>query len=381
MSMQLRLRRFTLACGIATLTTFGFSIHSAWSQDRLIIGSVMDLTGPVATLAQYTKRGVDIALAEVNEGGGVNGHPVELVSLNSESKPDLAASLAIRVASRDDVNVMMGGNFGSTMLAIGSIAQKQRIPHVTSTGFVDDGQRAWRYTFFTLVDFSDATKAMLDYAQKHGYKRVAIMRLEREYGELGSKYIHKYAADYGLKVVAEERGADGDRDFTAQLTKIREANPDFMVVWFANPGGSLVLKNARQLGIEVPMAGPISMDSVATVKIAGLAAEGFVLAAQIAGGEALPRQKAFTTAYAKAYPETPDPNSLEAVGYDLIKIIVAAAKSIQPPYTREKLRDAIAKLHYEGAGTIVAYSDTKNDPSKETIVLTQIKGGKFVLAK
>jgi branched-chain amino acid transport system substrate-binding protein len=374
------LRRFVFACGLAAVATVTLSLQSAQSQDKIVIGSVMDLTGPVSTLAQYTKRGVDIALAEVNAAGGVNGNPVELISLNSESKPDLAASLALRVAGRDDVNVMIGGNFGSTMLSIGSIAQRQRIPHVTSTGFVDDGQRAWRYTFFTLVDFADAAKAMLAYAQKKGYKRIGIMRLEREYGELGSKNIRKFAPEYGLEVVAEERAADGDRDFTAQLTKIREANPDFVVVWFANPGGSLVLKNARQLNFKVPMAGPVSMDSAATVNIAGPAAEGFVLAAQIAGGESLERQKTFTAEYAKAYPETPSPNSLEAVGYDLIKIIVAAAKSIQPPYTREKIRDALAQLNYSGAGAVVHY-DTKNDPSAETIVLTQITGGKFLIAK
>jgi ABC-type branched-subunit amino acid transport system substrate-binding protein len=171
-------------------------------------------------------------------------------------------------------------------------------------------------------------------------------------------------------------------------------------VWFANPGGSLVLKNARQLNLKVPMAGPVSMDSAATVNIAGPAADGFVLAAQIAGGESLDRQKAFTAAYAKAYPETPSPNSLEAVGYDLIKIIAAAVKTIEPPYgydlikiiaaavktieppyTREKIRDALARLNYEGAGTIVHYSDTKNDPTPDTIVLTQITGGKFLLAR
>lgn len=381
MSMKFRLRRFALVCGIATLTTFGLSIHSARSQDRLVIGSVMDLTGPVATLAQYTKRGVDIALAEVNAAGGVNGKPVELVSLNSESKPELAASLGLRLASRDDVNVLIGGNFGSTAIALSAIALRQRVPLISSTGLVNDEQRHNRYAFFVLVDFSDFSKAMLAYAQKKGFKRIGILRLEREYGELGSKFIREFAPGYGLQVVAEERGADADRDFTAQLTKLREANPDVIIVWFANPGGSLVLKNARQLGIHTPMIGPISMESAATIKVAGLAAEGLVLAGQLAGGEALPRQKTFTTAYAKAYPDTPQPNSLEGAGYDLVKMAVAAAKTIQPPYTRDKMRDAIGKLSYDGASAIVRYSDTKNDPTKETIVLTLIKDGKFILAK
>src|ERR1700753_4069829 len=186
------LRRFVFACCLSLFATFLFSVQPARSQDKIVIGSVMDLTGPVSTLAQYTKRGVDIALAEVNAAGGINGKPVELVSLNSESKPDLAASLALRIAGRDDVNVMIGGNFGSTMQSIGSIEQRQHIPHVTSTGWVDDSQRTWKYSFFNLVDFSEAAKAMLAYAQKKGYKRIGIMRLEREYGELGLKYVHKF---------------------------------------------------------------------------------------------------------------------------------------------------------------------------------------------
>src|SRR3954469_10179459 len=108
MSKQFRLRRFLLACGIAALATGGLSVQSAQSQDNLIIGSVMDLTGPVAALAPYAKRGVDIAIAEVNAAGGVNGKPVELVSFNSESKPDLASSLGLRMAARDDISILIG---------------------------------------------------------------------------------------------------------------------------------------------------------------------------------------------------------------------------------------------------------------------------------
>jgi branched-chain amino acid transport system substrate-binding protein len=154
-----------------------------------------------------------------------------------------------------------------------------------------------------------------------------------------------------------------------------------MVVWFANPGGSLVLKNMNQLGIKLPMLAPVSMDSAATVKLAGSAAEGLVLTSQLAGSEALPRQKKFADAYAKAYPKTPNPNTFEAIGYDLVKMLVLAMEKSGEPYTRAKIRDALNTLSYEGAGTIVKYSDAKHDPTSDTIVLTTIKDGKFVLAK
>jgi branched-chain amino acid transport system substrate-binding protein len=365
----------------ATVMSAALSLAPARAADPIVIGSVLDLSGPVATLGQYAKRGVDIAIAEVNKGGGVKGRLLELDSLNSESKPDLAASLGLRLAARNDVIALIGGSFGATQLSLSSIAQKQQIPMVTPTGIVTDEQRTMKYAFFTLVDFYDASRMMLAYAKSKNYKRLGLLRLEREYGELGSKYLHQLAAQYGVSIVAEERGADGDRDFTAQLTKLRDANPDFLIIWFANPGGSLVLKNVHQLGIKLPMIAPVSMDSSATVKLAGPTAEGLIITSQIAGSEPLARQKAFTTAYEKAYPDQPQPNTFEAVGYDLIKILVAALEKTNEPYTREKLRDSLNGLSYEGAGTVVRYSDAKHDPTAEGIVLTKILDGKFVLAK
>jgi branched-chain amino acid transport system substrate-binding protein len=353
----------------------------ACAAEPVRVSSIMDLSGPVATLGQYAKRGADVALKEINESGGINGRPLELVSFNSESKPDLATSLGIRAISQPDILGMIGGNFGSTQYALSALAEKQKMPLATPTGLVTEEQRSWKYTFFTLVESSDTAKAMLTYAKSKGYKKLAIMRLEREYGELGSKFLRRFAPDYGVDVVAEERGADADRDFTAQLSKIRDANADFIVVWFANPGGSLLLKNAKQIGLTVPMIAPPSMDSAATVKLAGDAAEGLILAAQIAGGEPLPRQALFAKGYAQAFPATPEANSFEAAGYDAVKIVALALRRIEPPYTREKLRDSLSTLNYDGAGSILHYSTTKNDPNADAIVLTQIKGGRFVLVR
>ncbi len=352
----------------------------AQAADPIRIGSIMDLSGPVATLGQYAKRGADIALKEINDGGGINGHPLEFVSLNSESKPDLATSLGLRIIAQTDIVAMIGGNFGSTQYALSALAEKNKMPLSTPTGIVTDEQRSWKYTFFTLVESGDTAKAMLAFAKSKGYKRVAIMRLEREYGELGSKFLRKFAADYGVEIVAEERGADADRDFTAQLSKLRDATPDLIVVWFANPGGSLLLKNAKQIGITTPLISPPSMDSAATVKLAGDAADGLVLAAQIAGSEVLPRQQQFAKEYAAAYPATPEPNSFEAAGYDAVKVVALALDKISPPYSREKVRDSLNSLDYEGAGSIVHYKK-KNDPGADAIVLTQIKDGRFVLVR
>jgi branched-chain amino acid transport system substrate-binding protein len=352
----------------------------AQSSAPIKIGAVLDQSGPVAPLGQYARIGIDMAVAEINAAGGVRGRPIELVALNSESKPELAASLGVRLSGNEEVVAMVGGNFASTSNSLGATAEKVGLPFVTPTAVLNEAQSKWRYSFFTLAEFSDMAKSILAFAQKKGYKRIGLIRVEREYGEQGSKFLNEFAPKYGVQVVAEERGADGDRDFTAQLTKIRQANPDLVVVWFANPGGSLVMKNARQLGMNQPFAAPISMDGNITMKLGGAAAEGLVVTSQIAGSEGLKRQQAFISAYAKANPNAPEPNTFEAVGYDLIKIVVEALKRVDPPYTRAKVRDAIASLEFEGAGTLVNYK-TRNGPTADTLVMIQINKGKYVLAR
>jgi branched-chain amino acid transport system substrate-binding protein len=371
-------RRLVLACA-ALLATLAAAPSFAQGQP-IKIGAILDQTGPVGPLGQYSRIGVDMAVAEVNAAGGVGGRPIELIALNSESKPELAASLAVRLAGNDDIVAIVGGNFASASNSIGATVEKLGVPYVTPTALLNDAQAKWRYSFFTLAEFSDMARSIVAYAKKKDYKRLGLIRVEREYGEQGSKFLHEFAPAQGLQIVAEERGADGDRDFTAQLTKIRQANPDVVVVWFANPGGSLVAKNARQLGMNQPLIAPISMDGSITVKLGGPAADGMVVTSQIAGSEGLKRQQGFISAYAKANPGNPEPNSFEAVGYDTVKIVVEALKRVDPPYTRAKVRDAIAALQYEGAGTVVDYRK-KNGPSVETLVMTQIVKGRYVLAK
>ncbi|HUQ77035.1 MAG TPA: ABC transporter substrate-binding protein [Burkholderiales bacterium] len=362
----------------ALLVTAGGA--SAQTAEPIRIGAILDQSGPVAPLGQYARVGIDMAVAEVNAAGGVRGRPIELVALNSESKPELAASLAVRLAGNADVMAIIGGNFAPASNSIGATVEKLAVPYVTPTALLSETQAKWRYSFFTLADFSEMARSILVYAQKKGYKRLGLIRVEREYGEQGSKFLREFSPKHGVEIVAEERGADGDRDFTAQLTKIRQANPDLIVVWFANPGGSLVIKNARQLGMNQPLVAPISMDGNVTVKLAGPVAEGLVVTSQIAGSEGLPRQQAFISAYAKANPANPEPNSFEAVGYDLVKIVVEALKRTDPPYTRAKVRDAIAALQFEGAGTVVNYKN-RNAPTGETLVMIQLVKGRYVLAK
>jgi branched-chain amino acid transport system substrate-binding protein len=360
---------------VGLLTPWG----AAQAQEPIRVGVIFSLSGPVAPLGQFGKAGLDLAQEEVKAAGGVNGHPLELIVVNDESKPAQAVNLGLRLVNRDNAVALIGGSFGSTAQALGAFAEKEKVPLVTPTGLVFDEQRQWKYTFFTLPNFNEVAKSMLAWAQKKGVKRVGLLRLSREYGQIGSRYLHDNAARYGVQIVAEEQGTDDGRDFTPQLSRLRDAKPDGLVVWFANPAGATVIKNMRQLGMNVPVVAPLSMANRALVKSGGADVEGVVLEAQIAGGEPTQRSKAFVASYIKKYNE--EPGTLEAVGYDMVKMVAAALAKTPPPYTRDKIRDALVGLNYAGAGTVVSYGPGNNEPSPETIVLVEVRNGQFVLAR
>ena len=355
------------------------AMAAAQGQEPLRVGVIFSLSGPVAPLGQFGKAGLDLALEEVNAAGGVNGRPLELIVLNDESKPAQAVNLALRLINRDNVLAIIGGSFGSTAQALGASAEKEKVPLITPTGLIFDEQRGWKHTFFMLPNFNEVAKSMLAWAQKKGHKRLALLRLSREYGQLGSKDLHENAPKFGVQIVAEEQGTDDGRDFTPQLSRLRDAKPDALIAWFANPAGATVIKNVRQLGMTIPVIGPLSMANRALVKAGGTDVEGAILEAHIAGGDPAPRAKAFVTAYTKKYNE--EPGTLEAVGYDMVKVAAAALAKVSGPYTREKVREALSTLKYTGPGTVLSYSPGNNEPSPETIMLVEVKNGQFVPAR
>ena len=148
------------------------------------------------------------------------------------------------------------------------------------------------------------------------------------------------------------------------------------MVWFANPAGGTILKNMRDLGMDIPVVAPLSMATQPLVEVAGEAAEGVVVQAQLAADEPQERSQAFVDAYTKEYSESPE--TFDAVGHDLVMILAEALKNVDDASDPAQVRDALESVSYEGAGTVVHYSEAEHEPDAEAIVMTEVKGGKFV---
>jgi branched-chain amino acid transport system substrate-binding protein len=231
------------------------------------------------------------------------------------------------------------------------------------------------------VDFETVVDQMLQYITRDlGLKRVAMLRLTREYGQVASDAMQRFKGQYGVELVREEKGNDPDTDFTPQLTNIRAAAPEVIISWFANPAGAISVRNARQLGIKAPIIGPVSMATRPLLTAGGPAAEGTVVQSFIAPEDPLPRQKAFVEAFQQRYHKLPE--VFESVGYDMAQTAFAALRKVGGDHPEPaQLRNAIETTQYDGAGLVLRFSPTVHEPDAKSIVFTKVQKGRFVRAR
>lgn len=344
------------------------------------IGAVLSLTGAVAANGIPTRRGIELAVDEINKAGGVQGRPLEVIFEDDQSKPDVAVTATNKLINQDQVIAILGGSFGSTANAMSPVIGRANLVHLTPTGVVLPEQRAMKHVFYFLPNIPDFALGMLDVAKQLDRKRIALLRLTREYGQVGAQTFHDNAAKYGVQIVADEQGNDGDTDFTAQLTKIRGTNPDMLVVWFANPAGAIALKNVRQLGIDAPIIAPLSMATKPLIEIAGPAAENVFVQALVSPDDPAPRQKAFVDAFRAKF--SAEPEGLDAVGYDMVKVLAAGLAKLQPGQVDSaQLIQAIEGIRLEGAGSLAEFSAERHEVDRAGLLLLQVKGGKFLRAQ
>lgn len=376
------MKRALTSLTILTLAIAGVTAPAAaQAKAPYVLGAVLSLSGPVAANGVPTRDGIQVAVEELNAAGGIDGHPVEVVFEDDQSKPDQAVILANKLITQNRVLMILGASFGSTTNAIASVVDKQKVPHLSPTAWTKEELRILPYTYYFLADFVSVADRMLDFATRDlKAKRVGILRLTREYGQIASEAFQKLKGKYGVEIVREERGNDPDTDFTPQLTNIRAAKPDVLVSWFANPAGAISIKNARQLGLTIPIIGPVSMATRPTITVGGAAAEGAIIQSFIAAEDPLPRQRHFVELFQGKRGKLPE--VFESMGYDMARVAATALRKVggdRPDSA--KLREALEGAQYEGAMCILRYSGKVHEPDPASILFIKVQQGKFVRAQ
>ncbi len=349
---------------------------AAPTGDVIMVGHVASLTGSEATFGTSTDQAIQLAIEETNAKGGIKGKQLRLKTYDNQGKPEESAIAATRLIVDDKVSVLLGEVASSRSLAMAPKADQYGVPMITPSSTnpkvtVENGKVR---PFVFRVCFIDPFQGtvMAKFATEKGIKRVAVLRdVGSDYSVgLADFFLTKFK-ELGGTIVDDQSYKDTDQDFKAQLTAIKAKGPDAIYVPGYYTQVALIARQARELGIRVPLMGGDGWDSPKLYEIGGKALEGSYFSNHYSPEDPSPRIQDFVKSYQKRWGVVPD--GLAATGYDAAKIAfdaMARAKDL----TGTSIRDAIAATKdYPGVTGIISI-DKDHNPVKPAVVL-EIKGG------
>ena len=373
-------RKQTSSIDAGTTSTTTTEASVPVDSDTILFGEVGSLTGAQATFGISTKNGIQMAVDEVNASGGlmVDGKKKKLAVrvYDDQGKSEEAANAVSRLINQDKVVVILGEVASSNSLAMAPKAQAAQVPMIspssTNPKVTEVGDYIFRVCF---IDPFQGTVMAKFATETLKAKNVAILKDNKSDYSLGlTQFFTEGFKAAGGTIVAEEAYSQGDTDFRGQLTAIKGKSPDAIYVpgYYTDVG--VIARQARELGLKVPLLGGDGWESEKLFELGGSALEGSYFSNHYSSEDPSERVQSFIRAYEQKYGAKPD--SLGVLGYDSAMVAVEAIKrtgSVDGP----TLRNAIAatKDHPGVAGTISL--DDKRNAVKPAVIL-QVTGDKAV---
>ena len=375
-----------LACAVlgATLLSSVFAgCGSKESGDTIKVGANFELTGNVANYGNATIEGLQLAIDEANEAGGINGKKIELVSVDDKSEAAESINAATKLISDDDVKVIVGPATTGLVLAETQTATDAKVPIIapcaTSPEATVENGKVKPYVFRSCFIDPQQGEVMATFAAKELKAKTAVIYVDNssDYSKNLAKVFREKFEAAGGKVVMEEAFLQKDQDFKATLTKLKTANADVMFVPAYYEEVGKIVKQAREMGINSAILGTDGWDDTKVVDIAGAdALNNTFFSTHYSEKDA--EVQGFIEAYKKKYNRAP--NVFAALGYDAGKMLVDALKRAGSGDT-EKIREALEATKDLKVGTGTISMDKNHNPIKTAVILEMKNGEKELKAK
>lgn len=365
----------TLTLGLMS----GCTKKSADTGNEILVGEYGSLSGSEATFGISTSEGVNLAFAEKNKAGGIKGKQIKLITLDNQGKPEEARAAVQRLVTQDRVVAVIGEVASSRTLAAAPVAQQYKVPMIspssTNPKVTEVGDYIFRVCF--IDPFQGLVMAKFAH-QEIKKQRVAILRdVKSDYSTGLADVFSTEFKKMGGEIVADESYQAGETDFKAQLTQIKGKRPEAIFVpgYYTEVG--LIARQARQLGMTVPLLGGDGWDSEKLSELGQDAIKGSYFSNHYTTESTDPVVVEFIKKYREVYKgKTPD--GLAALGYDAAKILIEAMERA-PEITPLAIRDEIAKTkNFTGVTGVISIDEKRNATKSAVVVQVDGKINRFV---
>ncbi|PLY00719.1 MAG: ABC transporter substrate-binding protein [Desulfuromonas sp.] len=365
----------------------------AMAADTIKLGAFFDLSGHASFIGTPTKLVAEIVVDKINAEGGIDGKMLELEIADTEGDPAKAASIAKKFIYKDEVVAIIGPTLTGTGMNVKAIVDKGTTPTFMTVGgdpVIMGGKFGpYQWVFKSPQRSSIAVERLFIYLKEKRLTKVALLSADDSFGKDGARWMDQLAPKYGIEIVAKESFGTRDTDMTAQLTNAKNANPQAILVWTIGPAGSIIAKNKAQLSIDLPLFQCHGLPDPKYIELAGAASEGdrmpstkLMVADELADNDP---QKQVIQEFIKLYKEKGYDqqfpiNTHSGYAWDAIMMVADAIKKVGTD--KEALRAEIEKSrNYVGiSGTYNLTAEDHNGLGVDSMVIVQVKDGKFVLA-
>ncbi|MGA2241167.1 MAG: ABC transporter substrate-binding protein [Verrucomicrobiota bacterium] len=363
---------------------------SAADEAKLIkIGAIFSVTGPASFLGAPEAKTAQMLVDKINARGGVLGRKLELIIKDSSGSPEKAVSFAKQLIEEDKVLAIIGPSTSGETMQIKKLCEENQMILVSCAAAEDIVNPVAKYVFKTPQKDSQAVTWIYRTMKEKGINKIAVLTGNDGFGKGGKKQLEELAKTEGIEIVANEVYDKQATDLTDILTKVK-GTPGVQAVvnWSIVPAQSIVAKNMKQLGMEIPLFQSHGFGNHKYVEQAGVAAEGILFPAgrllvvdELANSH--PQKKLLATYkkdYETAYKE--DVSTFGGHAYDAILIVTEALKKAGTT-DRAKVRDAIEGLHGL-VGTAGIYNFSAADHTGldlNAFEMLTVKDGKFAIYK
>ena len=363
-----------------------------WAQAQIRLGVAEALTGNAAQYGVPIRKGLELAVAEINGAGGIHNQKIELAIEDEQGKKEEAINVFRKLIFQDRVLMLFGPTLSNSAQASDPVAQAAKVVVFGTSNTADGITSIGNYVFRNSVTEADILPVTLKVAAKNtGFKKVAVI-----YGNddifTKSGYDNFTRALQALKIpiTTTETFAKGDVDFKPQLTKIKASNADAIVLSALVAEGGPIMVQARHLGIGLPFIGGNGMNSPRVFELAKDNSDNLWVGSPWSIENPAAENKRFVGAFQKAYNASPDQFAAQA--YDAMYIVAHALKKIKLTgkleADRNALRDALPSIQSNGATGPFKFRQVNGKDGKpagydamQTAIIMMTKGNQYVLQK
>ena len=372
---------------LTSIASFIMLAGSALAAPPIKIGGLFAVTGPASFLGEPERNTAQMVVDEINAAGGIRGRKLQLVAYDTQGDATKAVQAANRLIKEDQVVAIIGPSTTGDTMAVIPIAEKSQIPLISCAAGSKITDPVKKWVFKTAQNDGLAVARIYENLNKRKIARVAILTVSDGFGSSGREQLKAQAAKFGIQIVSDETYGPKDTDMTAQLTKIKGSQAQAVICWGTNPGPAVIARNAKQLGLKLPLYMSHGVSSKKFIELAGDAAEGIILpSGRVIVSDVLPnsdRQKKSLLAFVKDYQQhyRAEGDHFGGHAWDAVMLLKGAIE--RGGDTPAAIRDQLERTkNFAGIGGIFTYGTSDHAGlSKDAFVLVEVRNKDWVLVK